>query len=193
MEKFSTEISDGHTWTYPPTGIGSKCLMRPFVVVLSSECIELLLLKAKRLRRRTQGFLLERPVHSFVSSILLGVPRLDALVPNAELDPPDRQPRQAACSSTREGRSVVRSNALGQPQFTEGVFENRPCVSSLCRVERRAPQQHPTICVRDRQRIATPPITGLEFALEVGAPNSIGSVGIGERIDVGRSPSTWLA
>src|SRR5579859_5007810 len=23
MEKFSTEISDGHTWTYPPTGIGS--------------------------------------------------------------------------------------------------------------------------------------------------------------------------
>src|SRR5579859_3976243 len=24
MEKFSTEISDGHTWTYPPTGIGSK-------------------------------------------------------------------------------------------------------------------------------------------------------------------------
>jgi hypothetical protein len=24
MEKFSTENLDGHTWTYPPTGIGSK-------------------------------------------------------------------------------------------------------------------------------------------------------------------------
>jgi hypothetical protein len=53
--------------------------MRPFVVEVLDEVIELRLLLEEVLRRWLGGFLLERQMHPFVAAVLLRVAGFDAL------------------------------------------------------------------------------------------------------------------
>ena len=65
--------------------------MEPIAVELLKEGIELCLLLKSVHSRRTGGFLLEREMHALVASVLLRMPRLDALDPNAKPEPPNGQ------------------------------------------------------------------------------------------------------
>ena len=92
-----------------------KRSVRPHVVVLRTKAVKGSLLRAEVACRWTQRFLFQSPMHAFVAPVLLGMSRSDALVPNAELDPPHGEARKAACTSARERAAVVRPNTLGQP------------------------------------------------------------------------------
>src|SRR5271170_1163867 len=94
-------------------------LMRPLLVELGAELIE-----APLLRRRTGGgrvgaLGLERAMHPFMPSVLLRLARLDPLGHNPELDPPYRQPAQAAGAHRGERRAVVRAHRAGQAVLPE--------------------------------------------------------------------------
>jgi hypothetical protein len=63
----------------------------PFLVELGAEGVEAPLLGAAVRLRRARGFGLERLVHALVPAVLLRVPGLDELGPDAESDPPHAQ------------------------------------------------------------------------------------------------------
>jgi hypothetical protein len=60
--------------------------MRPIPVVAIDEGIEARLLLQDIRGRRFGGFELQRPRHPLVPAVLLGMPRLDALDPNAKAE-----------------------------------------------------------------------------------------------------------
>src|SRR5687768_3555169 len=68
--------------------------VRTLVVKRGPEAIKRPLLCATIPRGRPLRLRLERPMHSLMPSILLRVPRLDQLGPNAEAEPPNAQRRQ---------------------------------------------------------------------------------------------------
>src|SRR5215217_7306773 len=65
--------------------------MRSFEIELVNEGVEALLLLQRVHAGRTSGLLLEREVHALVATVLLRMPRLDALDRDAEAQPPDRE------------------------------------------------------------------------------------------------------
>ena len=89
---------------------GGRVLVEGFVrtvlVVLLSELVEAPLLAGLVPARRTCGLGLQSSVHPFVSSVLLGVGRLDQLGVDAQADPPDRQQRQPAKRPPASYRSI---------------------------------------------------------------------------------------
>ena len=66
-------------------------LLGAFMVVLPAEAVASGLLRGLIVLRRAGGFRVEGPVPPFMTAILLGPPRLNPLVPEAELDPPDTE------------------------------------------------------------------------------------------------------
>ena len=65
--------------------------MRPLLVVLLDEVIEVRLLLQEVEGGGLGGFLLERQMHALMAAVLLRIARLDALEVDAEAQPPDRQ------------------------------------------------------------------------------------------------------
>lgn len=84
----------------------------------------------------------ERAMHALVPSVLLGMTGLDALMANAELHPPDGQPREPTRASTRERRPIVGAHALRQAELAEYRFEGWLDTSGLRGPQRLAPQDH---------------------------------------------------
>jgi hypothetical protein len=106
-----------------------KRLVRAFVVVDAPKAAEAELLRGERVRGRLGGLLLERPVHALVAAVLLRLAGGNALGPDAELDPPNRQPRQPARCDRGERRPVIRANRQRPPELAEGRLEDRPHVA----------------------------------------------------------------
>jgi hypothetical protein len=70
------------------------------------------ILGRRELRGRDRRICLEVPVHALVATILLRGGGLDEVGEDAELDPPDRELRQATERHGRERRTVVGADAL---------------------------------------------------------------------------------
>src|SRR6185503_3018233 len=68
----------------------------------------------------------EHRMKLFVRSILFRVAQCDPLRDDAEADPPDRQPRQAAQSGAGKRATVVAANALRQAVLGERALETPP-------------------------------------------------------------------
>src|SRR5216684_2283294 len=82
-------------------------LMRPLVIELVAEVIEAPLLGSERGGRRLGGFCLEGLVHAFMPPVLLGLARHNAHWGDAQLEPPHRQPAQAAGGQRGERRTII--------------------------------------------------------------------------------------
>src|SRR5216684_2414299 len=92
-------------------------LMRPLVIELVAEVIEALLLGSERGGRRLGGFCLEGLVHAFMPPVLLGLARHNAHWGDAQLDPPHRQPAQAAGGQRGERRSIIGEQHLRKSRW----------------------------------------------------------------------------
>jgi hypothetical protein len=115
-------------------GALAQHLVGALVVVYLAEAVESGLLIDLVPLRRAGGFRLERPVHAFMTAVLLRPSRLNPLVPDAELDPPDTQLREAAEGRRGKGRAVRREVPFGLLTLPR-VTPNRACVSSDRRLE----------------------------------------------------------
>src|SRR5208283_5505998 len=92
-------------WRLPQRFVG------PDVVVVAAEAVEDQLLLDGVVAWWPGGLFAERPMHALVPTILLGVPRLDALGLDPKLHPPDRQLAEPSDTRRGERRTVVRANA----------------------------------------------------------------------------------
>src|SRR5216684_5218393 len=115
-------------------------LMRPLVIELVAEVIEALLLGSERGGRRLGGFCLEGLVHAFMPPVLLGLARHNAHWGDAQLDPPHRQPAQAAGGQRGERRTIIGEQHLRQAALAK---EPLKCAPAACIVgrDRTAAQQ----------------------------------------------------
>ena len=112
-------------------------------------------------------------MHALMSAVLLRRGWMDEARLHAKLEPPCRQPRQAACSARTERRAVVAADRKRQAIGAKCRCKDRP--RSLNR-RRHDPHidQKTTMTVRYRQRIDSAAIAGSEPAFEVGSPLVIG-------------------
>ena len=93
--------------------------MRSDLVVRSLKAVEPSLLCSSVGGRRSCGLSLERPVHAFVSSVLLWVSGLDEFGVDAESDPPDGEPGDPSERSGSERSAVVRADDRRQAVLSE--------------------------------------------------------------------------
>ena len=111
-------------------------------------------------------------MHTFVSSILLGLGRLDEFRKDAQSDPPDRQPGEPG-EGGGEGGAVFGTDDFGQAKFAEESVENGSGGLRVRGVERLAAQEEAAVSIDDGERIAVFSIEGFEVAFEVGGPDVI--------------------
>ncbi len=99
--------------------------MRSIVIILAQELVEACLLRELLWRWRMGRFGLQGAMHSLVAPILLQVTRLNSLVANAQLDPPDVQLGQSTNRRRGKWRAIVGTNRLGQTIVAKAVLEDR--------------------------------------------------------------------
>ena len=166
--------------------------MRSFVVEFILEAIELALLAVHVRAWRERRLGLHGLVHPLVLAILLWTCGQDALVLDAQADPPDVELREPVDACRGERDTVVGADRAGQAIFAEGAVEDRKDVHDLRREQPVTRQQVAGVQVGHRQRVAVDAISGLEVPLEVGTPDVVGCRGHGRhhtRMQVG-APST---
>jgi hypothetical protein len=93
--------------------------MGTLMVVLPAKTVESDLLRGLVPLRRACSFRFEGSVHALMTAILLGPPRLNPLVPDAKLDPPDTQLREATEGRRGKGRAVISANGLREAILVE--------------------------------------------------------------------------
>src|SRR5690606_10491147 len=87
--------------------LASERVMRTDAVVLLSKAIKFALLGPDARARRLRCFSFHRPVHALVLPVLLWARRLNALMLNAESNPPNIELTEAVQAARREGHAVV--------------------------------------------------------------------------------------
>jgi len=118
----------------------------------------------------------ESSVHTLVAAVLLGLAGLDELGEDAEADPPDREPGEAAERVGGEGGAVVGADTLGQAVLAEEALEDGSGAFDGWGGEPVATEEEATEAILDGQRIAVEAVARAELALEVGAPDGVGRV-----------------
>ena len=124
------------------------------MVVLPAEAVASGLLRGLIVLRRAAGFRVEGPVPPFMTAILLGPPRLNPLVPEAELDPPDTELREATEGRRGKGRAVIGANRLRPPLLAEQTLEDGLGLHRRRGESGCAAQQIARVGVRHGERIA---------------------------------------
>ncbi len=147
------------------------------VVVHVAEPVELPLLRAEVGGRRTSRVLLQRLVHALVRAVLLRARGVDALLRDAELQPPGVELAQTVDTGRREGSAVVGADGIGQTELTEQALEGWPCPFRPHRVQTPALEQEAAVVVDDRQRVAVHAVARPELPLEVRCPYLVGGRG----------------
>jgi len=147
-----------------------------------------LLLRRQTGRRRRRRLLVEGAMHPLMPPILLRLASHDPLGPDAQLDPPHRQPRQPADTRRRKGWAIVRTDRQRQTMLLEGRREDRPHVLFVGPRHCLTAQQVAAVRVGQGERIAPPAVAGAEPALEIGAPHVVGRAHCRKRLRVGRTP-----
>src|ERR1700674_4036339 len=168
----------------------TQAAMRSLFVVLPAEAVEGALLRAERTSRRLGGRRLERAVHPFLTAVLLGLARLDALRPYPELEEPPRELAQSTERNTGERDTIVSADRVRQSILTEHRLEAGAGAAALRPIQTLATEQIATVVVADRQRIAALSVAEPELALEVGAPDIIRFAYRGKRLRVRRHLGT---
>ncbi len=119
--------------------------------------------------------------------------------------PPRSAPAQSPASSTtpptatsqrspsRRTRSVVRAYRRRQSILPKPRFENRSHPLRVCLLHRLAAQQVTAVGIRDSQRIDTLAIAAAKPPLEIGAPHPVTTIGMPQRLGVGRRFASLLA
>src|SRR6476659_3824776 len=154
-------------WHSPQRIVGSLHV----VVVL--EPIKASLLSAQTVSRSIDvGF--ERAMHPLVARVLFGMARADALQPNAQLEPPDRQARQPTQRYRSERGAVVAADRLGQAVLAKAALHVRPYRLLTGMEQPLAQQQITTAVVRQGQGITPAVVAQAKVSLEVHAPQGIG-------------------
>src|ERR1700722_824331 len=147
--------------------------MRPLFVVVSAEGVEAPLLLGRIRGRRARGLGLEGAMHALMAAILLRRGWMDEVRLDAELDPPRRQPRQAAGAGRAERRAVVATDRMRQ-----SLAANRRRKDRLRSFDRWRHDPHldqiATVAVGQRQRVDPAGVAGAEPTFEISRPLVIG-------------------
>lgn len=140
--------------------------MRALLVEDADELIEPGLLLQEVLRGRLGGFLLERQMHALMATVLLRMPRLDALDVDPQAQPPHREARQAKQGiGAGKGSTVVSADRPGKPKFLENPLKDGKGERRLGVGERFTADQIPRGEVGDGQRITVATVCELELPL----------------------------
>jgi hypothetical protein len=124
--------------------------VRPLVVELGSERIEAALLGGSVASGGSCGLSLQRPMHAFVTAVLLGMGGLDQLGTDPQADPPDREAREAADGGgCGKGDAVVGANDLRQAVLTKEALKVLLGCDGLNRELRAAGQKIAAVAVGD--------------------------------------------
>jgi hypothetical protein len=94
-------------------------------VVLLAPAIEAALLLGAGPLGWPAALPLQREAHALVAAVLLRRGRLDEIREDSELDPPDRQPGEAAERLGREGHPGIGANSLRQVVGAKEALEDR--------------------------------------------------------------------
>jgi len=97
-------------------------------------------------------------VQSLVPPILLRLAGRAALGADAQLDPPNCQPREPAGSRRGNGQPVIRTDRLRQPVLAERRLKDRPLMGLVWSRRRLAAQQVAAMGIAQGQPIAPPPV-----------------------------------
>ena len=96
------------------------------MVVLLAKPVECTLLGREGRARRSNRPALQRLVHALVGAVLLWVRGQDALVLNAQAEPPHVERREPMQRGGRERHAVVGPHRPRQPIFAEEAIEDGP-------------------------------------------------------------------
>ena len=124
-----------------------------------------------------------------MGAVLLGAARRDALVGDAELEPPDVEPVEAVNAGGGERGAVVTANRVRQAAGTEQVAEVRFHPGSGDVQQAVAAEQVAAEVIDDGQRVAVDAVAGAELAFEVDGPDLVRGRG-GERSGARMFPPT---
>lgn len=153
--------------------IEAKSLVWTVVVKLVSEAIKAFLLRLKGGLGRSGGMRFERTVHAFVAPVLPGFSGLNALVGNAELDPPDAEAGQTKGAVCDERDSVVSTYCFWQSELCEGLREDLACVTGTGRAERITAYEEARVGVGDGERIAVARVAKTELSFVISSPDLV--------------------
>ena len=128
-------------------------------------------------------------MHSFVTTVLLRTPRLNAFVNDPHLHPSERELRKAEQARPGEWRAIIRSNSGRHSILPHRRFANGSNLTQVHPRDDLATDQVTTVGVGDRERIATRAITRSEVPLEIHAPELIGGCHLREGLRVWRRAS----
>src|SRR5438067_13351083 len=139
-------------------------LVRPFVIIETAKGVESTLLTQEAGLRRTTGFALESFVHPLVRAVLLWMRGQDALVLDAEPQPPDAESGERVDAGGGEGHAVIGTNGVRQPVLPKEPIENGVDAVALGGKQAVARQEIAGVLIGDRERVAInrgPEIVGL--------------------------------
>ncbi len=129
-------------------------------------------------RGRAGGLRLQRLVQPLMRAILLRTPGPNALVGDAELEPPDVQVVEAVNPGRGERGAVVTADRVRQAAGAEELAEGR-CHTGPADIEQPlATEQVAAEVIDDRKRVAVDSVAHAELALEVDGPDLIGRGGV---------------
>src|SRR5438105_14714874 len=112
-------------------------------------------------------------MYVFVPPVLLGMPWLDALRDDSELEPPDRERTEAQQSARGERAAVVAADHVRHPVRCENLLEDSPCTSPVDTLKALAREKVAAEVVCDGQRVAVLLVAHPELALVVHTPNVV--------------------
>src|SRR5438552_4157293 len=177
--------SDG--WYSAPGGRSPRASCGRSSFIETAKGVESALLAQEAGLRRTTGFALESFVHPLVSTVLLWMRGQDALVLDAEPQPPDVETREPVDAGGGEGHAVIGANGAGQPVLPKEPIENGVDAVALGGQQAVARQKIAGVLIGDRKWVAINRVPRTEVALEVRRPEIVGLRGH-DRDDAGMLP-----
>lgn len=145
------------------------------MVEFLTEGIELSLLGPQGPRWGTGRFGLEGSVHTFMSSVLLGLSRLNEFRKDAQPDPPGGELGQPGQGIGRKRHTVIGPDATGKSILLEDPCKYGFGVLYRSRMKSLAGNDIPGTVIGNGKWVAVDPVPGFELSLEVRRPQVVGS------------------